>query len=371
VQSPRAVAEGATHDTDHGPLGSCTSAHAYVSRPHQRERHNCAGACLVYFAFRFVSWAVVKAIWTLPQGVGSSLCRAAQGEGACWAVIHERFRLVLLGVYPFDQQWRPALVCLLFVSLYVASAIRAWWGPWLLGLWIMVPIGAILLLRGGFFGLTGVPSESWGGLPLTFLLSTVGFAAAFPLAVVLALGRRSQMPAIRALSIAYIELIRGVPLITFLFMAAVMFPLFMPQSFTIDKLLRAQIALVMVMAAYLAEVIRVGLEAIPKGQYEAAASMGLRFLPATILIVLSQALRATIPALVNTFIAFFKDTSLVAVIGLFDLLGAAKAVIVDPKWVGFGVEVYLFVAAVYFAFCYAVSRYSQHVEKILLAQSHH
>ena len=329
------------------------------------------GACLAYLAFRFVSWALVNAIWTLPQGAGSSACRAAKGEGACWAIIHERFRFILLGAYPFREQWRPALACLLFVSLYVASTIRAWWKPWLLGLWIAVPTGAIILLHGGFLSLASVPSDSWGGLPLTFLLSTVGFAAAFPLAVALALGRRSQMPAIRGLSIAYIELIRGVPLISLLFMAAVMFPLFMPQSFTIDKLLRAQIAFVMVIAAYLAEVIRAGLEAIPKGQYEAAASMGLPFWLSTVLIVLPQALRVTIPALVNTFIAFFKDTSLVVVIGLFDLLGAAKAVIVDPKWIGFSVEVYLFVAAVYFVFCYAVSRYGQYVEKILLARNHH
>jgi len=329
------------------------------------------GAGLAYLAFRFVGWAVVTSIWTLPQGTGSQLCRAAMGEGACWAVIHERFRFILLGAYPFHEQWRPALVCLLFVSLYVASGIRAWWKRWVLGLWMVVPIGAIILLRGGLFGLASVPSEFWGGLPLTFLLSTVGFAAAFPLAVVLALGRRSQMPVIRVLSIAYIELIRGVPLITFLFMAAVMFPLFMPHAFTIDKLLRAQIALVMVIAAYLAEVIRAGLQAIPKGQYEAAASMGLPFWPAMILIVLPQALRITIPALVNTFIAVFKDTTLVAIIGLFDLLGAAKAVIIDPKWVGFGIEVYLFVAAVYFAFCYAVSQYSQYLEKTLMARNHH
>jgi general L-amino acid transport system permease protein len=171
------------------------------------------------------------------------------------------------------------------------------------------------------------------------------------------------------LSVAYIELVRGVPIITFLFMAAVMFPLFVPQSFAVDKLVRAQVAFVMVFAAYLAEVVRAGLQAVPAGQYEAAASIGLSFWPATTLIVLPQALRVTIPALVNTFISFFKDTSLVVVIGLFDLLGAAKAVIVDPKWIGFGVEVYLFVAAVYGLFCYAVSRYSQHLERALRASS--
>ena len=205
---------------------------------------------------------------------------------------------------------------------------------------------------------------------MTFLLSTVGFAIAFPFAVVLALGRRSELPAIKSLCIAYIELVRGVPLVTFLFMAAVMFPLFVPQGLTMDKLLRAQVALVMFIAAYVAEVIRGGLQAVPTGQYEAAASIGLPYWPSTILIVLPQALRVSIPALVNTFIAFFKDTSLVIVIGLFDLLGAAKAVIVDAKWVGFGVEVYLFVAMVYFAFCYGVSQYSRQLERVLIADRH-
>lgn len=344
--------------------------------PMVRDRTNAIatallGGCLAYLAFRFVSWAMVNAIWTLPPGASSSLCREARSEGACWAVIHDRLRFILLGAYPFEAQWRPALACVLFISLYAASARRAWWQPWLVSLWIAVPVSAIALLRGGLFGLTDVPSEYWGGLPLTFVLSTVGFAAAFPLAVALALGRRAQMPAIRALSIAYIELVRGVPLITFLFMASVMFPLFVPQGFTVDKLLRAQIAFAMVIAAYVAEVVRAGLETIPKGQYEAAASMGLPFWPTTILIVLPQALRVTISALVNTFIGFFKDTSLVTVIGLFDLLGAAKAVIVDPKWVGFGVEVYVFVAAIYFVFCYAVSRYSQRLESVLMTRSHH
>jgi general L-amino acid transport system permease protein len=345
-------------------------ARAARRAPMFRDRTNAivtavVGACLAYFAFRFASWALVHAIWTLPDGASASSCRAVQGKGACWAIVNERLRFILFGTYRFDEQWRPALACLLFVSLYMASAIRAWWKPWLICLWIAVPTAAIVLLRGGFLGLAEVPSDSWGGLPLTFVLSTVGFAAAIPPAVALALGRRSQMPVIRALSVAYIELVRGVPIITFLFMAAVMFPLFVPQSFSVDKFLRAQIAIVMVIAAYLAEVVRAGLQAIPKGQYEAAASVGLPFWPATILIVLPQALRATIPSLVNTFIAAFKDTTLVAVIGLFDLLGVAKAVIVDPKWFGFGVEVYLFVGAIYFAFCYAVSQYSQRLERVL------
>jgi len=327
-------------------------------------------APLVYVTFRFVNWAAVHAIWSVPPDAGSSLCRAARGQGACWAVVTGRLRFILLGVYPIDQQWRPALVCLLFIALYAASAVRAWW-PRLIVVWIAGPVAALVLLRGGLFGLPVVSTDVWGGLPLTFILSTVGFASAIPFGVALALGRRSGMPAVRVLSTAYIEIVRGVPLITFLFMAGVMFPLFMPDGVAIDKLLRTQIILVMVIAAYLAEVIRGGLQAVPAGQYEAAISMGLSFWPATILVVLPQALRATIPALVNTFIAFFKDTSLVAVIGLFDLLGAAKTVIVDPKWSGFGVEVYLFAALVYFAFCFAVSRYSLRLERTLTARHQH
>jgi general L-amino acid transport system permease protein len=323
------------------------------------------GTAIAYAGFRFVKWSVIDAIWWLPPDAGSQACRAA--SGACWAVIAERFRFILCGSYPFAEQWRPAVACLLFVILYAASMVRAWWNWRLLVLWIALPAVAVTLLRGGLFGLSSVPSEFWGGLPLTLLLSTVGFAGAFPLGILLALGRRSPLPAIQGLCVAYIELVRGVPLVTFLFMAAVMFPLFVPQGLTIDKLLRTQVALVMVIAAYVAEAVRGGLQAIPKGQFEAAASLGLRYWPSTMSIVLPQALRISIPALVNTFIAFFKDTSLVIVIGLFDLLGAAKAVIVDAKWVGFGIEVYLFVAIVYFAFCYGVSQYSQRLERVLSA----
>jgi general L-amino acid transport system permease protein len=349
-------------------LGASIRRGTSIARaPMFRDRPNAIatvllGIAIAYAGFRFVQWGIINAIWSVSGEACSEACRAARGEGACWAVIAERVRFILCGAYPFDEQWRPAVAVLLFLILYVASTIRTLWNWRLRALWIVLPAGAVTLLRGGLFGLSDVPTEFWGGLPLTFLLSTVGFAVAFPFAVALALGRRSELPAIKGLCIAYIELVRGVPLVTFLFMAAVMFPLFVPQGLTVDKLLRAQIAFVMVIAAYVAEVLRGGLQAVPKGQYEAAASVGLSYWPSTMLIVLPQALRVSIPALVNTFIAFFKDTSLVIAIGLFDLLGAAKAVIVDAKWVGFGVEVYLFAAIVYFAFCYAVSQYSRHLE---------
>ncbi len=270
-----------------------------------------------------------------------------------WTVIVERFRFILFGGYPRAAQWRPAAVCASFVALFAATAARPWPAMPLVSAWTIVPALAIALMRGGVFGLAPVPGEFWGGLPLTFIFSTIGFAAAIPPAIALALGRRSELPALRLLSTAYIELVRGVPMITFLFMASLMLPLFLPPALSFDKLLRAQLAFIMILAAYVAEIVRAGLQTIPKGQFEAAASLGLGFSRTMALVVLPQVFRAAIPALVNTFIALFKDTSLVAVIGVFDLLGAAKAVVVEPKWFGSRVEVYAFVAAVYFVFCYA------------------
>jgi general L-amino acid transport system permease protein len=215
---------------------------------------------------------------------------------------------------------------------------------------------------GGIFGLRYVENERWGGLILTLILTTFGIALAFPLGILLALGRRSDMPVIRALSVGYIELIRGVPLISLLFMASVMLPLFLPPGITTDKLLRAQIALILFAAAYLAEVVRGGLQAIPESQYEMADALGLGYWQRTWHVVLPQALRICVPPLVNTFIGFFKDTSLVVIIGLFDLLSTIKVSLNDPAWTGFGVEAYLFAALVYFAFCFAMSLYSRGFE---------
>ena len=304
----------------------------------------------------FVQWALVDAVWR-PD---AAACRAA--HGACWGFIVEKHRFILFGTYPYDQQWRPAVATLLLLALWVISALRIFWRPRLILVWIGGLCVISALMWGGVLGLLYVENQRWGGLILTLLLTTFGLAAAFPLAIALALGRRSALPVIRALSVAYIELIRGVPLISLLFMASVMLPLFLPQGLSIDKLLRAQIALVLFAAAYLAEVVRGGLQAIPRGQYEAADALGLSYLNSTWYIVLPQALRIAVPALVNTFIGFFKDTSLVLVIGLFDLLSTIKLGLTEPAWSGFGVEAYLFAALVYFAFCYAFSRYSRRFE---------
>jgi len=200
---------------------------------------------------------------------------------------------------------------------------------------------------------------------VSLILATFGLALGFPLGVLVALGRRSDLPAIKMLCTVYVELIRGVPLVSLLFMASVMLPLFLPEGINIDKLLRAQIAIILFAGAYLAEVVRGGLQALPRGQYEAADALGLRYWHKTGLIIVPQALRLVIPPLVNTFIGFFKDTSLVLIIGIFDLLTAGKIAIVEPAWQGFGLEVFIFVGAIYFLFCFAMSRYSQRLERHL------
>jgi general L-amino acid transport system permease protein len=312
---------------------------------------------LVAAAVPFARWALVDAVWR----ADAAACRAA--HGACWGFIVEKHRLILFGTYPYAEQWRPAFATLLLLGLWVLSAFRRMWRPRLIVLWVVGLAAIGVLMRGGLLGLPYVENERWGGLILTLLLTTFGLALAFPLSLLLALGRRSGLPAIRAICVAYIELVRGVPLISLLFMASVMLPLFFPEGVSLDKLLRAQIALVVFAAAYLAEVVRGGLQAIPRGQYDAADALGLTYWEKNLSIVLPQALRISVPALVNTFIGFFKDTSLVLVIGLFDLLSTIKLGLTEPAWSGFGVEAYLFAALVYFAFCFSFSRYSRRFEQ--------
>jgi general L-amino acid transport system permease protein len=323
---------------------------------------------LLRWAMGFIDWAFVNAIWSVPVVNGqaqTNACRDIKGTGACWAVINEKHRFILFGTYPFEEHWRPALVCLLFVGLYVVSAMRRFWSWHLIPIWAVTLTAIGVLMWGGVFGLTYVPQERWGGLPITLILATFGLAFAFPLAILVALGRRSKLPAIKVLCILYVELIRGVPLISLLFMASVMFPLFLPEGMNIDKLLRAQVAIILFAAAYLAEVVRGGLQALPRGQYEAAEALGLSYWQKTGFIILPQALRLVIPPLVNTFIGFFKDTSLVLIIGIFDLLTAGKTAIVEPAWQGFGVEVYVVVGLIYLVFCFAMSKYSQDLERDL------
>jgi general L-amino acid transport system permease protein len=307
-----------------------------------------------------VEWALIKANFT--AGTAQE-CRAS--GGACWAFIYEKHRLILFGLYPFDEQWRPLLATCILLGVIVLSGWRKFWNWSLAVLWTAALIAVAVLMWGGVFGLTPVENSLWGGLPLTLILSTFGIAFAFPLGVLLALGRRSKMPAIKAICVIYIELIRGVPLISLLFMSAVMLPLFLPEGMNIDKLLRAQLAIILFAAAYIAETVRGGLQAIPKGQFEGGESLGLNYWQQMRLVVLPQALKIVIPPLVGIFIAMFKDTSLVVVIGIYDLTQAAKAALVDQAWRGFSAELYVFIAVLYFVFCYSMSKYSQSLEKRL------
>lgn len=307
-----------------------------------------------------VDWFVINANVSAPT---ADQCR--QSTGACWAMIVEKHRIILFGLYPYDEQWRPLIATGILVCAIILSGWRKLWNLSLLVLWTIALVAVAILMWGGIFGLTHVENSQWGGLPLTLILSTFGIALAFPLGIVLALGRRSNMPAIKAICVVYIELVRGVPLISLLFMSAVMLPLFLPEGMNIDKLLRAQIAIILFAAAYMAETIRGGLQAIPKGQFEGADSLGLSYWQQMRLIVLPQALKIVIPPLVGLFIALFKDTSLVVIIGIFDLTQAAKVALTDQAWRGFSVEVYIFISAIYFVFCFSMSKYSQSLEKRL------
>lgn len=364
----------------------------------------------------FLEWALFTANFTASTGAE---CR---GGGACWALIREKFRYIFFGSFPYEQHWRPLFAVIAMLAMLVLSADRRMWNWRLLVIWgigsfitfilmfgqLYIPLSLILFIAlvGGTIGLTlrsalAEPAERaayyalivigivglalrifgvlpqwsigiapfsyvetslWGGLPVTLILATYGLAVAFPYGVLLALGRRSNLPLIKGLCVGFIELIRGVPLISLLIMASVMLPLFLPSGTTIDKFLRALVAVTLFAGAYIAEVIRGGLQSLPKGQFEAADAMGLNYAQKTVLIILPQALRVVIPPLINTFIGFFKDTSLVLIIGIFDFLNTANQALVDPNWAGFPGEVYLFAAFVYFIFCFSMSRYSKYLE---------
>lgn len=304
-----------------------------------------------------VEWALIQAHFTAAT---SAECRGQ--PGACWAFIGEKYRLIFFGLYPYAEQWRPLIAALILIGMIVMSCMQRFWNIRLLFIWIGGLVAVGILMWGGIFGLRFVEDTLWGGLPLTLILATFGIAVAFPFGLILAMGRRSKMPAIKTLCIMYIELIRGVPLISMLFMSSVMLPLFLPEGFSIDKLLRAQIAIIMFAAAYIAEVVRGGLQAIPKGQYEGADSLGLSYGQKMGLIILPQALKVVIPPMVSLFIAAFKDTSLVVIIGIYDLMQSTKVSLTDPAWRGFSIEAYVFIAAIYFIFCFSMSKYSKALE---------
>ena len=307
----------------------------------------------------FIRWAFIDSAW---HTTGQA-CR--QAAGACWSIISMNYRFILFGFYPYDQQWRPFFAMMILFGLLFYSRDRNHWKKPLAYAWIIGLFTMGLLMKGGIFGLTSVESTQWGGLPLTLLLAVFGLTAAYPLGVILALGRRSKMPGVKVLCILYIELIRGVPLISLLFMSAIIFPLFLPEGVTFNKILRAQAAIILFTAAYIAEVVRGGLQAMSRGQYEAAESLGLNYILTMRLVILPQALKIVIPPSVSILISAFKDTSLVVIIALFDLLKTTQSVLSNPEWMGFSREAYVFVAILYFLGCFSMSNYSRKLEREL------
>jgi general L-amino acid transport system permease protein len=315
--------------------------------------------CLWLIVPPLIRWAFIDSLWI------STGAECQQSDGACWSIIPANIRFIIFGFFPYDQQWRPLVAMVLLVGLLFYSRNRDHWKKslayaWILGLFLMG-----LLMKGGLFGLIPVDTSKWGGLPLTLTLSVFGLTAAYPLGIVFALGRRSKMPTIKILCILYIELIRGVPLISLLFMSSVVFPLFLPEGVTINNILRAQVAIILFTAAYIAEVVRGGLQAMPRGQYEAADSIGLSYYLTMRLVILPQALKIVIPPSVQQLISAFKDTSLVVIIALFDVLRTTQTVLSDPKWMGFSAEAYIFVALIYFLCCFFMSNYSRRLEREL------
>ena len=312
-----------------------------------------------------IRWAFVDAAW---NGSDRGVC-VSPDVGACWAFVKAKFPQFIYGRYPIAERWRVDVVFLLLalglIPMAIPSAPRK--GANAVFVFAIFPVVALILLIGGVFGLPTVETPLWGGLLVTLVVSYVGMVASLPLGILLALGRRSKMPIVRTFCVAFIELLRGVPLITVLFMASVMLPLFLPPGVNFDKLLRALIGVALFSSAYMAEVVRGGLQAVPKGQYEGAMAIGLGYWKMMRLIVLPQALKIVIPGIVNTFIGLFKDTSLVYIIGLFDLLGIVRLNFSDTNWASWQTPAtgLVFAALIFWIFCFSMSRYSQFMERRL------
>jgi general L-amino acid transport system permease protein len=312
------------------------------------------------------SWAILDAIWMLPSQISPSNPLPTDKTGACWTFVFVKFRVLMVGLYPEQFLWRPALAFGLFALLCAATIFRVLKTKTLVILWFFLPILIFFIINGVSFGGAGleiVEQSLWGGLMLSTGLAGVGIIMSIPIGILLALGRRSDILIVKSLSIGLIESIRGVPLITILFMASVMLPIFLPKGMDINNLLRVQLGIIMFSSAYIAEVVRGGLQAIPKGQIEAANALGLKRWKVTMLIVLPQALRHVIPSLIGRCVALFKDTSLVIIVGLLDFLGMIKASAQDPEWLGYDAEAYIFCAMVYWIICFSMSQYGKSIEK--------
>lgn len=304
-----------------------------------------------------ISWAIIDATWSLAPDPCST-----EKMGACWTFVFVKFRVLMLGLYPEQFLWRPFLAFAIFVVVCLATVFRLLQTRTLIALWFFCPLPIFFLINGGFI-LETVSQTLWGGLMLSTGLAGIGIIMSIPLGILLALGRRSRLIMIKSLCVATIECIRGVPLITILFMASVMLPIFLPQGIDINNLLRVQIGIILFSSAYIAEVVRGGLQAVAPGQIEAANSLGLKRWKITCLVVLPQALRHVIPSLIGRCVALFKDTSLVIIVGLLDFLGMIKASAQDPEWLGYDAEAYVFCAFIYWVICFSMSQYGKSIEQ--------
>ncbi|SCX22479.1 Inner membrane amino-acid ABC transporter permease protein YhdY [Agrobacterium sp. DSM 25558] len=316
-------------------------------------------AVLLWLLAPVLRWLLIDAVWS-----GTAQACGADTAGACWVFIGTKLRFVLFGFFPPDLQWRPAVVVLGIAVLLVFSALPRFWTIRLIPVWLAALVLSWLLMA-GTIAPPSVSTNHWGGLPITLGVAIAGLAFAFPIALLLALARQSNMGLLRICAIAFIEVLRGIPMIAVLYIAMLIVPMAVPGGSLIDKLLRAQIGVTLFFSAYLAEVIRAGLQVVPTGQTEAAAALGFGYWKTTRLIVLPQALRAVIPAVVNLSIGILLNTSLLAVIGIFDLLNTARTAATDPLWLGFYTESYVFTALIYFIICFSGSRYSLWLERYL------
>ena len=315
-------------------------------------------AAVVALAGPALRWAVLDAaVWPAEPAA----CRDL--EGACWSFVVAKSGQILFGIYPMEERWRPLLVSLGLLALIAATLRPASWRPALAAVWAVALPAALLLMFGGFAGLSYVATTMWGGLPVTLLLTVTAVGGGFPLGVLLALARQSELPAIRALSVGFIELTRALPLLSILFIASIMLPLLLPEWLLPDKFFRAMIALLLFAGAYIAEVVRGGLQGVPSGQAEAAQALGLGYWQTQRLIVVPQALAMVIPSLTNTIIVMIKNTSLVLVVGLFDLISSGRAALADPEWSSPAMETYLFIALIYFGLCFGFGRFAGALEQ--------
>src|SRR5688572_26232925 len=340
------------------PPGALAFLRRSVATPLDAAMTTIVALAVAAVAIPLTRWALLGAVWA-----GSADdCRAA--NGACWAFVGHKLSFIVFGLYPQGERWRAGVALSILIALVVLTAAPRLWRRSLLVGWVIGLVAAFWLMRGGV-GLTRVPTRLWGGLPITVMLTAAGLALGFPVAILLALGRRSRSAVPRALATAFVEVVRGVPLIAVLYVAALVVPLAMPRGLEIDKLFLAQGAVVVFASAYLAEAVRAGLQIVPRGQFDAARALGLGPWRMNRLVILPQALRVVVPSFVSIAVGFFQDTSLVVIIGLFDLLNTARVAAQDPQWLGFHTEAFVFVALLYFVGSTVMSQYGLWLERQL------